>query len=228
MINTCRVCGQQFEEESASITCCSTACSDAGIKAARIEERWNYCECREELRLHRKPLQVIREKNPAAWAFADAWDRTQNVYAVGPEGVGKSALCKYLLTRDVERGKVVRIASLLRIESAGYSDRHVDYIYGMREASTLLLDDLHCVEWTPKGLAVLRSIIDWRHESGRRTLVTCNEVIAAVVARFDCVMSPGWGSQTMRRLAPVEVLVMGGESYRIEMQRAATRKEAQP
>jgi DNA replication protein DnaC len=145
------------------------------------------------------------------------------VYAVGPEGVGKSALCKYLLTRDVDAGRLVRIAQMTRIEAAGWSDRHADYVAALQDCSTLLMDDIHAVTWTDHGAGVLRAVIDWRHEAGLKTLVTSNITMRELAARLDNVMGDGWGLQTMRRLSPVHVLTMGGESYRLEMQRYETK-----
>lgn len=226
MLKNCRHCGKEFDAEADIVTCCSIACADAGYHAAKIEEYWALSS-NKELRKFRTPIPFFPAQNPEAWAWADKWDRTQNAYLWGNEGIGKTALAKYILSKEIEDGRTVYIPSVIAIQQASKSFTDCEPMLNrLKMCGILLLDDIHACAWSESGLNLLRTAIDYRHEAHLRTIITANVAPVNLTQRFDALTMPGWGVQFMRRLIPCKEWAMIGESYRKEIQAETNRKES--
>lgn len=214
-MTTCKFCGIEFQTVN-NCRYCSIECAESAYQASKVEEFWATCRVK-SLRRFRKPLTEIRTKNPSIWEHADTWDRSCNLYLYGGEGIGKSALCKYLLALDVERGRDVCAPPMVAIQQAAFSDPTRRSIQEWCYCSTLLLDDIHDTYLNDKGYSVMRYVIDFRHEACKRTLVTTNKDVVSMMEHLDRVCGDGAGMQMLRRLAPCRKFEMTGKSYRAKM-----------
>jgi DNA replication protein DnaC len=211
----CKTCGNEFESKWSIY--CSVPCAESAYRESCIRESWDACRI-DGLQKYKTPLSFHTEQNPSAWAFADEWQRECNVYAWGGEGIGKTSLCKYLLTKEVDRCKIVEAPRMTYIQAIAKKYDNEKYIAAFTQCDTLLLDDIHDVCLKSEGYSVLRAIIDDRHESGRRTLVTANKSPQDMTLQINDICGQGFGTQLMRRLAPIKELTMTGKSYRQHMQ----------
>lgn len=170
-------------------------------------------------RYGRPPGELIA-RNQAHWRWAQEWrPRKRFIYAYGPEGVGKSSLCRYMLYRALTLGHSVMdvpatafSASLWLIESQKKLER-------LKYCGVLLIDDISNAKWSIHGLDALRTVIDYRHETGKPTLVTSN-MDKMQLTEFMKTANDGTPHNAMtllRRFAPCTELKFVGTSYRKEL-----------
>lgn len=211
----CEYCHKEFQGEFGRFCC--VPCAEAAYQEYCIKESWDACRI-SGLQQYKTPPDFIQEQNPQAWAWAYEWQRQCNVYAWGGEGIGKTSLCKYLLTRDVDRCKIVDAPKMLYLQSIAKRYDLEKCIEPFQSCDTLLLDDIHDVCLKKDGYSVIRGIVDERHELHKRTLVTANKNPQDMTRHINEICGQGFGTQLMRRIAPVKELAMVGESYRKYMQ----------
>lgn len=173
-----------------------------------------------------KPPRGLVEKNHAVWRWAKTWRREDgNLFVHGPEGVGKSSLCRFLLARSIESSGRVYDLAAARIESEFWKIGREDEISRARFTTLLLIDDIGSVTFTSRGLNILRQILDYRHEQRRCTLVTSNVSPEELHKRFSFVEGEQFATSTLRRLRPLKIVEMTGNSFRLNMEYGEQRKE---
>jgi DNA replication protein DnaC len=219
---TCEWCHAEYEGFARF---CRVQCAEAAYQAECAKSR--YAETGNSwLRIYRNPPPRLVEKNPGVWDSRDEWMQTfpRNLYVWGDEGTGKTSLCCNLLCHRLEHGFAVRQVTALDLEL------HLKYAFnengGQKQAinelgrvSVLLIDDVSAAEWTPRGLSLLRFILDWRHRPNTpcETYCTSNLSPTDMSGVIDRICGDGAGIQTLRRLQPVLTVQMAGSSYRMEM-----------
>lgn len=216
---TCAWCGGEYESQFPTRYCTGNCAYQAYLEAQK-EQLWAACNI-PNLRRYRKPIDWIVQQNRRAWKYACKWNsKAKNLYLYGEEGVGKSALAKYLLCKEVERGRTVCMPSMHTIQQAAFRDSESELLREIT-CSTLLLDDIHDRCLNERGYSLIRMILNIRHESeSKRTIITTNKNPTDIVVHIDSICGDGFGVQTMRRLAPSEKIHMTGKSYRKYMQTA--------
>lgn len=189
--------------------------------------RWEFMELAEvdsgityDLWRYQSPPEALRAMNPSAWAMArhlSAFPGT--LYVFGPEGVGKSSLCRYLLGRAIKSGRKVQEVAAYDIEALWWRFEYEQNLKRAAYSSVLLIDDVSNAQWTPRGLGILRSVLDKRHERQRCTLITSNCSIQDLARTFARVAGDEtYAVSLVRRMRPYSELSMTGESFRLTMQ----------
>lgn len=204
----CARCGAQeaIKAARAAVAARFRAAADAGFVAPNLP-------------MYLRPPAGLVEKNKDVWDWASAWrPRGGCVFFHGPEGTGKSSVCKMMLARVLEAGGTAMSVQAAEIEAAwwyGDNERRMRRAYGAR---VLLLDDIGA-PWTPRGLSILRMILDVRHERRLDTLITGNLDIAALHTRLAAVAGDEvYATSLLRRLRPLKIIHMTGESFRLQME----------
>ena len=73
--------------------------------------------------------------------------------------------------------------------------------------AVLLIDDIDSPAWTPRGIDVLRDMLDFRRRRGLSTLVTANSTGKALMARLLTIHpNPAVPGTALDRLQPVDAL----------------------
>lgn len=174
---------------------------------------------RANIHKYARPWPEAVANNPEAWALAKRWHPSMgNLYAFGPNGVGKSALMRYVLAQAIWRGIRVAEASgpQFALRLASYEQDAM--LTQLERVPILFLDDLDKGAWNPRALAYLWDLIDLRRERERATLVTANMDNAHMHALLhrgaggrdeDCM-----ATAIMRRLQPLQSLPMQGDDLR--------------
>ncbi len=178
------------------------------------------CGITYDLWRYQKPPKALEVMNPAAWEMARHLKAFPGVlYVFGPEGVGKSSLCRYLLGRAIKSGRKVQEVSAGDIETLWWRFEYEESLKRAAYSSVLLIDDVSNAPWTPRGLGILRSVLDKRHERQRCTLVTSNCSIQDLARTFARVSGDEtYAVSLIRRMRPYSELSMTGESFRLTMQ----------
>jgi len=225
-VNKCSQCGMMFPASFENSRFCSVPCAEKAYK--RLTAMAQYAATGNTWLLpYRKPPTLLVSKNPDVWARAkNEWSSQfpTNLFLWGDEGTGKTSLCCKLLCWRVEDHFSVKQVTCLDMEL------HLKYAYDpekrprqeineLCKVSCLLIDDLSAPEWTPRGLSLLRYILDRRHQPGSdlETFCTSNLNPKDLGHLYDDIGGDGSGVQMLRRLQPVESVQMVGSSYRKEM-----------
>lgn len=212
-LGTCRVCGQQAHE---SHTLCLPCKRDMRLADAirRIRIAAQEGMVLDGFERFTQPPDSLKALNAEHWSWAKRNERV-NVLAYGAIGTGKSSLCRYLLCRDIINNKIVYDICATQVEQWRFSPwEHADKLASAKGRDTVLLDDVDNVQWTAAGLNILRDILDVRHETGRRTLVTCNCNPSELKSRVASVTSETFAQSLLERLRPYQALKFVGESFR--------------
>lgn len=173
-----------------------------------------------------RPPDALVLRNPEAWQYALEWlPRKGNIFAWGGEGLGKSSMCRFLLSAWCAAGWPVMDLAAERIErelAATASDWRASQaartaIQMAKRCLVLLIDDVTNVRWTPRGIDTLREIVNVRHENGKPLLITCQTDMNELHAQIGAIMEEVYSMSLLRRLRPYKELCFGGESYRTEI-----------
>lgn len=215
MTKTCYHCEKQYAGDNTPAPhYCSEACAKAAWRAEQVEEIWAGSP-HKPLRRYRTPIPELVEQNPEAWAVARTYGRPwRNLYLHGPEGVGKTALCKFLLARVIEYGHRIEVPTMVWLQSISTSYEMEKATRRLFTAPLLLLDDVHDVCLDRRGYALIRTLIEARTDDRKRTLVTTNLTPKHLAEHIDITCGEGYGLQLLRRLSPVQNIEMTGASYR--------------
>lgn len=212
-LGTCRVCGCAC---SPRFTLC-VQCH----KAERLVDAWRKIRIASQegmvldgFERFTTPPEYLTNLNIDHWKWAKQNERI-NVLAHGAIGTGKSSLCRYLLCRDIIKDKIVYDVCATQIEQWRFSPwEHAEKLAWAKGRDTVLIDDLDNVNWTPGGVNILREILDTRHETHRRTLVTCNCNPVELKAKLASVTSETTAQSLLERLRPYHAMKFSGESFR--------------
>jgi DNA replication protein DnaC len=152
-----------------------------------------------------------------AWEAVRGWDRSKNLFIWGPRGVGKSSAAKYALGRAVLDGWEVAHMPCTKIEREMWQAARTDVLEKCNRADLLMIDDLTNAPWTPRGIGVLRDLLDVQHENGARVIVTSNHSPQDAQRMLCKAADAGYVESMLDRLHPVTVCEMRGNSYRKEL-----------
>jgi len=194
-------------------------------RRARGEEKFS-----DYKRDYSKPPTDIVLKNPEIWKWAQNWNpnkKHENLIIWGDKGVGKSSLCRFLLSRFSKLN--CKSIDAIDIEGQWWKDSYSQQSINAKMCDILLIDDVGSVGWTARGIDVFRSIIDCRHEHRKTTLITSNkppkgdtkdgEYTQGLTDMFDDVLKDKIRvGALMDRLYPCQVFHMVGTSARREAQ----------
>lgn len=134
---------------------------------------------RVNLRSYATPWPEAVANNPVIWKrLRDEW-RDGNLLMWGVNGVGKSALARYLLVQHMHRLPnpwAGCIADVSAIDFAARACRleHTKLFDRIKRATVLLIDDMDKAPWAPYSLAMLLEVIDYRAENDKPTIATAN------------------------------------------------------
>ena len=135
---------------------------------------------------------------------------TQGLWAHGPAGCGKTALCRTLLVRCHLAGGDVAEVSARRLLRDG--DRSPLW-NRLLDADVLLVDDLDKAVWTEISASVWWEVTDRRAD--RPTLITANSSGADFAkALTGAGLSDNWIRPALSRLMPIVGVRMTGEDLR--------------
>jgi len=159
----------------------------------------------------------VRKNNPQATRYIEEWVRRQgNIYLWGPEGTGKTALCRFLLLKAIRANlsaREVKAASFCGGRFSGYNgEQQWRPLIGI---CLLLIDDLADARYAANGL---KRVIEARGDRGFPTLFTSNLSRADLVSMWRKREYPeldavGPGS-LVARINPCRVFEITGESLR--------------
>jgi DNA replication protein DnaC len=149
----------------------------------------------------------------------------QNLFLLGPSGVGKSHLAQAIGNEACLRGFDVlyrNTHTLFKWLAAGYADAtHDRRMQQLRSVDVLILDDFGLRELSDTAQADLYEIISDRYEQ-RPTILTSNRDFDEWPQVFS---NPLMGSAAMDRLVHRAVkLVLDGESYRMNAFISSTKQ----
>lgn len=167
-----------------------------------------------------KPPAKLVSLNVLVWEWArKRFDvNGGHVLVHGPEGVGKSSLCRSMLCQAIEAGFGAMEICAARFEYALWRFDHEYLVHECQRVRVLLIDDVGAVPWTPRGLGVLRQVMDARHEGRKAMLVTSNLPPKALLDKFARVTGDKvFAESLLRRMQPLKELTMTGESFRQSM-----------
>lgn len=177
-----------------------------------------------DLSARRTPLKAIVDQNRSVWATlardAEVIRGRKCVWLHGKGGTGKSSLCRYLLCKIFEAGGTVAAIGAGEINQrlTAYDPCPETEIRRLSRVRGLLIDDIDAlnVAWSGRGVAVLRRILDARHEAGRPTFVTSNAAPLVVCDMFAKATDISNAQTMLERLNPRVTAHMVGKSYRVE------------
>ena len=177
---------------------------------------------RGDIRPYGDPWPEARESNPYAWQVADDYLPSHGgLWLWGPEGVGKTALARYILTKELRSHTSVAEVSAVeldwRIRSKKKSDS--DWWVMVMKVRVLVLDDISAVPMDEAVVRKLYTLADIRATDGHPTIITSNlspselhKEILRQAPDLDML-----ADSTLRRFRPILELKMDGESLRKQL-----------
>lgn len=171
----------------------------------------------------RPPAELVA-KNEAHWLWAETWRPCAGVvYCYGPEGTGKSSLCRFLLYRTIAMGEHVIEVPATAFSGHLWLIESVKKLDALKYINVLMLDDISNARWSVQGLDSLRTVIDYRHETGKATLITSNMDKIQLTEFFNTASdgTPYNAMTLLRRFSPCKELQFTGKSYRTELKYGA-------
>jgi DNA replication protein DnaC len=183
-----------------------------------------------------KPWTQAEKQNPAHWKFAREWNlkdfsASRNLWLWGPEGVGKTALARYLLMRaylgrydSEERLWVEGTPHIAEVQASDFELAFVRMtakekarLQRLCAVDFLLIDDMANVAWRQWSLMKLWQVVHFRYERRLRTFFTCSMQAAALHDVFVNAWeeNAGFAMQLLRRIRPYWELQFTGESLRL-------------
>lgn len=155
----------------------------------------------------------------AGWMHALRWKPAYgSIFAYGPEGTGKSSMCRFLLAAWCSAGWPVMDLSATRIEHEIWTVPAKPLMKMAKRCHVLLIDDVTNARLTPRGVDALRQIIDARHEGCKATLITSQTDVSTWHDKIAEIMGDDvYATSLLRRLNPYVQIEFRGESYRQNM-----------
>jgi DNA replication protein DnaC len=166
----------------------------------------------------------IEKFNDAQWNWAKEWvppgalgKNRGNVFVTGPPGVGKTYLCRTILSRFL--WEEMSCASLTGQRFQDFMlDRKLakeafDY---MGQCRILHVEDLDKAKWSERGFTAFREVLQARAENGGALLICANmaaEPMARTWAQIEGV-SKATVQSTWERMKPLTTLQLLGPSHR--------------
>lgn len=135
---------------------------------------------RVDLTSYASPWPEAVANNPAVWKrLREEWKGSCNLLLWGVNGVGKSALSRYLLAQAMHRRKTPYPGCVADVSATDFAFRLCQFEQSklferIKRAGVLLLDDMDKAPWAPRSLSMLLEVIDWRAENNMPTIATAN------------------------------------------------------
>lgn len=223
-LETCPRCGEQFEAFLGKAWCDSCILvleaerriERAAAEAARLADTGLLMPATAHARFDTS--KTPPRANLAVWSACKDWARQSNLYLYGPAGTGKSHLARCVLMKNLtEERSVAEITAARFSVAAGRFD--ADYIFRrLAKVQVLLLDDLDKGIWNDRALVRLWELLDLRHMTRRRVIITANLSPAAMAELWNAA-APANASLAQGisdRLLPLNVFTLNGPSMRGE------------
>ena len=210
---------------------------------------WIICECRNRQQEQKKLLQLFdsakipkrymfkrldnfdRSRQPKAFKKAEDylqnWDELsragKGLLFVGDVGTGKTHLAYAVMLELLRRGVKGMAATVpdlmddLRLKRGETTEKQLVQINTLKTIDLLLLDDLGAqrnTEWVTERLFI---ILNARYNNMLPTIITSNERLE------DLEATPGWRRIIDRIVEMCAVVVMDGESYRLDKAKSASK-----
>lgn len=120
------------------------------------------------------PVYERTHKDAWTWTRARSHDLSCSMWIAGDPGVGKTWMARCILNRAINEGLTVGELKGVHIQNiANKFDIQPDVIlYGT--VDLLLIDDLGQMLMTDKTMRALMSLIDYRYDNRRATIITSN------------------------------------------------------
>jgi DNA replication protein DnaC len=226
-MNTCARCGQPVEHDGKFVllgkarewpVVCDACVAkyEAEREMKQKAEAWRDLYraglvSRETAAMYSLPLlELTDSQNHALEQVTRAGVVTQGLWAHGPAGCGKTALCRTLLVRCHIAGGDVAEVSARRLLRDG--DR-APLWNRLLDADVLLVDDLDKAVWTEISASVWWEVTDRRAD--RPTLITANSSGSDFAkALTGAGLSDNWIRPALSRLMPIVGVKMTGEDLR--------------
>ena len=216
---------KQFGRTVVMIRLCSRCRSQVEMKEKRERLHSDMMESKAEgivrcdLWPYLTPWAQARAQNPEAWAMADRYHPDSgSVYLFGPEGVGKTALCRYILGRlALKAPHGVAELNCTELDFRLSQKKKADQWWArVHRTRVLLLDDLSAVEPTPMVVRKLYQLADYRATARLPTLITAQQSLSAL---YDTIIATSGdmdalAASALRRFRPIKEVRMEGESLR--------------
>ena len=191
-------------------------------KAIKLKELKDRGLIRGDLVPYATPWEDARKANPYAWTVGDDYSPDKGgLFIWGPEGVGKTALARYILTRELSHHSSVAEVSGVDLDWRLRSKKRTDLEWWNQIMNTrvLVLDDLSAVPMDEAVVRKLYSLAESRATEKRPTIVTSNlsperlhDFISGGDPKIEHMAAP-----ILRRLKPILEVKMTGESLRKSM-----------
>lgn len=161
----------------------------------------------------------IEAFNHSAWSQARAWFRntTKNLFVCGGVGTGKTTLARCCLNQAFAAGYSVGEVSARRLaKTSDLFNEGNGAFASWKQVQYLLIDDVDKATWNTERLGAFWELLDTRLSGRRRTIVTSNLPMGALVTvlRAATPTNSSLAEASLDRLKPCLSLELTGQSQR--------------